>query len=258
MTGSILVRKVRFFRLERSVEKFTDSLDISKKGLRLTICGKFSRNLVDARPKSQPDSGLYDRLFISSSKRKSGIGFRFYRIRIQRAFILDSSSGIYDSRNFDSCGESTVDQTISSGTGDFSLDSLRSNARSLCGDCDSGFDRTDRFRKIECGFIPCFDFRNARHRIFTVFYPRVFGEGKRDFKRYYASYSSSLSIFLLVFADFIRILRFVTFDQRLEPSQFSPRIVSIFFVKRLCCGFSLEGVSSFLDFISFGRNFESF
>lgn len=51
---------------------------------------------------------------------------------------------------------------------------------------------------------------------------------KRDFKRYYASYSSSLSIFLLVFADFIRILRFVTFDQRLEPSQFSPRIVSIF------------------------------
>lgn len=108
------------------------------------------------------------------------------------------------------------------------MDSLRSNARSLCGDCDSGFDRTERFRKIECDFIPCFDFRNARHRIFTVFYPRVFGEGKRDFKRYYASYSSSLSIFLLVFADFIRILRFVTFDQRLEPSQFSPRIVSIF------------------------------
>lgn len=51
---------------------------------------------------------------------------------------------------------------------------------------------------------------------------------------------------------------FLLFDQRLEPSQFPSRAVSIFFVKRLCCGFSLERIYSLLDFISFDRNFESF
>lgn len=141
---------------------------------------------------------------------------------------MDSSPGIYDSRDLNSYRKSTVDQKIPFGARDFSLDSLRSNVHSLYGDCGSGFDRIIYFRKIECNFISGFDFCYTCCRIFTFLYSRIFGEGERYFKGYYTSYSAYLSIFLLVVTDLVFVHGFFTFDQRLEPSQFPSRAVSIF------------------------------
>lgn len=194
MTGSIPVRKVRFSRLERSVKKFTDSLGFSKEGLRLTICGKCSWDFLDARSKYFSNFDLHNRIFIHSSQRKSGVCFRFYRILFQRTFVLDSSAGIYDSRYFDSYGKSTVDKKISFGSGDFSLDSLYSNAHTFYRDSDSSSNRVEYFRRIESSSISYFDFYNVRSRIFTFFYPRIFGQGERDFKGYYSSHSSYFSV----------------------------------------------------------------
>lgn len=191
-------------------------MDFSEERLRLTIRRKRSRYLLDARSKFQPDFDLHRRLFIPSFKGKSGIGFGFYRIRIQRTFILDPTPGIHDPRNLDSYGESAVDQKIPSGSGDFSLDSLRSDARSLCGDRRSRSDRSNRFKKIECISFSAFDFCNVFRRIFTFFHSRIFGEGKRDPAGHYPSHSVDLSILFLVPTDPVLVHGFFTFRQRLE------------------------------------------
>lgn len=140
----------------------------------------------------------------------------------------------------------------------FSLDSLYSNAHTFYRDRSSGFSRIGYFRKIEFSFISYFDFYNVRSRIFAFFYPRVSGQGERDFKGYYSPHSSYFSVLFLVLTDFVCIFRFFIFDQHLESSQFSVGAFSILFVKRLDSSFSLERIYSFLDCISFDWSFKSF
>lgn len=200
---------------------------------------------MDVFAKSEFDSDLYRRILLYRNSCKRGRPDRLFFLRVERFAFLDSLTRIPDSRYRNFNRQSTPDQTISLGSGNFSMDSFFS-VRITLADYGRAGDRLSimvRESKLVGLITRIVDDR--RDRFISCLSDQLFRSDQYNFKGYFSPCSPLFTIPFLGIAGSIPV---VGSFRKIEC------VESVFFPLELFRSFILsnyESKANFTDFVPF-------